>query len=304
MNNSVNLKRKRRMTLSQKDSVAGFLFILLWLIGAVYFFIKPFITVVMYSFHDVPSSGYISESKFVGFDVFTRVFTTDTTFIRSFFESIAGIFTTAIFVIFFSIFVALILKSEFRGRTLVRAIFFLPVIIATGPIMDIINSETLAQSLMSGESGSIMFQVTSIEELLLQIGLSQELTTTFSSMVSEIFNLSWKAGIQILLFMAALQNVPNHLYEAADVEGASGWEKFWLITFPMITPILLLNTIYTVIDGFTDYSNNIIQMIVSQTQNLNLSYASALGTSYFTVVFVIIIGIYLILNRRSFYMQK
>ena len=72
----------------------------------------------------------------------------------------------------------------------------------------------------------------------------------------------------------------------------------------MITPILLLNTIYTVIEGFTDFSNEIIQMIVSQTQNLNLSYASALGTSYFTVVFIIIAVIYLIMNRRSFYMQK
>ncbi len=298
------LSKRGGMSLTGKDSLAGFLFVLPWLIGTLYFFVKPFVTVILYSFHDVPSSGYLSESSFVGWDVFKRVFTTDTTFIRRFFESIAGIFTTAIFVIFFSMFVALILKSEFRGRTLVRAIFFLPVIIATGPVMNIINSESIAQSLMAGESTSVMFQVTSIEDLLIQIGLSRELTQTFSTMVSEIFNLSWKSGIQILLFLAGLQNVPHHLYEAADVEGASGWEKFWLITFPMITPILLLNTIYTVIEGFTDYSNDIVQMIVAQTQDLNLSYAAALGTSYFTVVFLIIIVIYFIINRRSFYMQK
>ena len=304
MNKREKTINRRRLSFSQRDAIAGILFVLLWLIGTVYFFIKPFVTVIIYSFNDVPSSGYLSESSFVGWDVFVRVFTSDTTFIRSFFESIAGIFTTAIFVIFFSIFVALILKSEFKGRTLVRAVFFLPVIIAAGPVMDIIGNEALAQSLMSGESTSIMFQVTSIEELLLQIGLSQKLTETFSQMVSEIFNLSWKSGIQILLFMAALQNVPSHLYEAADVEGASGWEKFWLITLPMITPILLLNTIYTVIEGFTDYQNNIIQMIVTQTQNLNLSYAAALGTSYFSVVFIIIMVIYLIINKRSFYMQK
>lgn len=158
--------------------------------------------------------------------------------------------------------------------------------------------------MMSGESASMMFQATSMEEILVQIGLSEEITTMFSTLVSEIFNLSWKSGIQILLFLAGLQNVPNHLYEAADVEGASGWEKFWRITFPMITPILLLNTIYTVIDGFTDYSNTIIRQIVSQTQSLHLSYAAALGTSYFLVVFLIIIVIYLIINRRAFYMQK
>ena len=215
-----------------------------------------------------------------------------------------GIFGTSVFIIFFSIFVALILKSKFHGRTLVRAIFFLPVIIATGPVLDIINGESIAQLMMSGESASMMFQATSMEDILVQIGLSEEITTMFSTLVSEIFNLSWKSGIQILLFLAGLQNVPNHLYEAADVEGASGWEKFWRITFPMVTPILLLNTIYTVIDGFTDYSNTIIRQIVAQTQSLHLSYAAALGTSYFLVVFLIIIVIYLIINRRAFYMQK
>jgi len=297
-------KRGGGSTLQRKDAIAGLLFILPWLIGAIFFFMKPFITVILYSFFDVPSSGYLSESTFAGFEMFVRVFTEETTFIRSIFESIAGIFGTAIFVIFFSMFVALILKSKFRGRVLVRAIFFLPVIIATGPVMSIINSESIAQSLMSGDSTSMMFQVTSIEEILVQIGLSQELTNLFSTMVSQIFNLSWKSGIQILLFLAGLQNVPNHLYEAADVEGASGWEKFWRITFPMITPILLLNTVYTVIDGFTDYSNSTIQQIVEHTQSLRLSYAASLGTSYFLIVFLIIIVIYLILNRRSFYMQK
>ncbi len=291
-------------TLAHKDAVAGLLFILPWLIGTIYFFIKPFVTVILYSFFEVPNTGALLDGEFAGFRVFQRVFTEDTTFIRSFFESILGIFGTSVFIIFFSIFVALILKSKFHGRTLVRAIFFLPVIIATGPVLDIINGESIAQLMMSGESASMMFQATSMEDILVQIGLSEEITTMFSTLVSEIFNLSWKSGIQILLFLAGLQNVPNHLYEAADVEGASGWEKFWRITFPMVTPILLLNTIYTVIDGFTDYSNTIIRQIVGQTQSLHLSYAAALGTSYFLVVFLIIIVIYLIINRRAFYMQK
>ncbi len=295
---------KIKTTLSQKNSIAGLLFILPWLIGVIYFFIKPFITVVLYSFHNVPTSGMLSESKYVGLQNFKEVFTQDTTFIRSFFESILGIFLTSIFVIFFSIFVAIILKNEFRGRTLVRAIFFLPVIIATGPVLDIINGDSISQLMMSGESASMMFQVTSIEDILMDMGLSQEITTLFSTMVSEIFNLSWKSGIQILLFLAGLQNVPAHLYEAAEVEGASGWEKFWRITFPMLTPILLLNTVYTVIDGFTSYSNEVIQQIVAHTQKLKLAYASSLGTSYFAVVFLIIMVIYLIINRRSFYMQK
>ena len=284
------------------DAWAGILFLLPWAFGTIFFFLKPFLTVFWYSFNEVDSIG--NTVKFVGFQNFYQVFTQDTTFVRSFFESIAGIFGTAIFIIFFSLFVALILKSKFHGRTLVRAIFFLPVIIATGPVLDIINGESIAQLLISGNATSTMFQTTSLEGILNQMGLSENITAAFSELISQIFNLSWKSGIQILLFLAGLQNVPSHLYEAADVEGASGWEKFWRITFPMITPILLLNTIYTVIDGFTDYSNTIIELIVSQTRKLNLSYSAALGSSYFLVVFLIIIVIYLIINRRTFYMQK
>jgi len=143
-----------------------------------------------------------------------------------------------------------------------------------------------------------------METLLAQVGLSQTIITMFSTVVSGIFNLSWKSGIQILLFLAGLQSVPNHLYEAAEVEGASKWETFWRVTFPMLTPILLLNIIYTVIDGFTDYSNTIIKLIVAQTQKLNLSYSAALGTSYFITVFLIVGIIYVIINRRTFYMEK
>jgi len=298
-------KNHKAGNLARKDSVAGFLFIAPWLLGAAFFFVKALIMVFYYAFNAVsfPDGGGI-QYDFVGWESFRSVFTEDTTFIRSFFESIAGIFTNSLFIIFFSIFVALILKSKFKGRTLVRAIFFLPVIIATGPILDIINGDSIAQLLMSGERTSTMFQTTSMQGLLLEMGLPATVTTAFTAVISGIFNLSWKSGIQILLFLAGLQTIPNQLYEAAQVEGASGWEMFWRITFPMLSPILLLNTIYTFIDGFTDYSNAVTKMIVVQTQKLNLSYGAALGTTYFIVVFVFIMIIYLIINKNTFYVEK
>ncbi|MHB8962400.1 MAG: carbohydrate ABC transporter permease, partial [Saccharofermentanales bacterium] len=220
------------------------------------------------------------------------------------FESIVGIITTSVFIIFFSMFVALILKSKFRGRILVRAIFFLPVIIAAGPILEIINGDTIAKLLMSGQQSSTMFGVVSMQTLLLDMGLPLTVATAFTTVINGIFNLSWKSGMQILLFLAGLQNVPAYLYEAAEVEGASKWESFWRVTFPMITPVLMLNAIYTVIEGFTDYSNTIVKLIVSQTQKLYLSYAAALGTTYFLIVFLMVGLIYLVINRRTFYMEK
>ncbi|MHB1452679.1 MAG: carbohydrate ABC transporter permease [Saccharofermentanales bacterium] len=297
--------RHRTFSLENKDSLAGLLFILPWLIGAIFFFVKPLIMVVYYAFHEVsfPDGGGIAY-KYVGFNSFIRAFTEDTTFVRSFFESIMGILTTSIFIIFFSMFVALILKSKFRGRVMVRAIFFLPVIIAAGPILEIINGDTIAKLLMSGQQSSTMFGVVSMQSLLLDMGLPLTVATAFTTVINGIFNLSWKSGMQILLFLAGLQNVPTYLYEAAEVEGASRWESFWRVTFPMITPVLMLNSIYTIIEGFTDYSNTIVKLIVSQTQKLYLSYAAALGTTYFLIVFLMVGLIYLVINRRTFYMEK
>lgn len=297
-------KRRMRHTNALRDARAGLLFVLPWLIGTLAFFIRPFVQVFYYAFHEVSfPDGVITYGPF-GTDSYVRVFTEDTTFVRSFFESILGIFTQSVYVIFFSLFVALILKSRFRGRTLVRAVFFLPVIVATGPVLEIINGDTLAQTMMSGDRTADLFASGSLGEVLLEMGLSAELIGAFNGIIDGIFNLSWQSGIQILLFLAALQGVPGHLYEAAQVEGASRWEGFWRITLPMITPVLLLNVVYTVIDGFTSFGNTIIKLIVSQTQKLHLSYAAALGTSYFLVVFAIILIVYAVMSRFTFYQER
>lgn len=297
-------KRRMRHTNALRDARAGLLFVLPWLIGTLAFFIRPFVQVFYYAFHEVSfPDGVITYGPF-GTDSYVRVFTEDTTFVRSFFESILGIFTQSVYVIFFSLFVALILKSGFRGRTLVRAVFFLPVIVATGPVLEIINGDTLAQTMMSGDRTADLFAAGSLGEVLLEMGLSAELIGAFNGIIDGIFNLSWQSGIQILLFLAALQGVPGHLYEAAQVEGASRWESFWRITLPMITPVLLLNVVYTVIDGFTSFGNTIIKLIVSQTQKLHLSYAAALGTSYFLVVFAIILIVYAVMSRFTFYQER
>lgn len=290
-------------TLAKKDARSGFLFTLPWLIGTLTFFAYPFVMVFFYAFSNVEANN-LKLTGFVGWDNYIDVFTTDSTFVRGFFESVGGIFSNAVFILFFSMFVALILKSKFRGRTLVRAIFFLPVIIASGPVIEIINGESLATMMMTGERTSTLFTTSSMESVLIGLGLPEQITTLFTTVISGIFNLSWQSGIQILLFLAGLQGIPGHLYEAADVEGASKWESFWRITFPMITPILLLNTVYTIIDGFTSFQNKIIKLIVDYTDNLHLSYGAALGTSYFLAVFVIIVVLYLIINRKTFYMER
>lgn len=123
----------------------------------------------------------------------------------------------------------------------------------------------------------------------------------FMQIVSGVFDLTWKAGLQIVLFIAGLQTIPAQLYEAAQVEGATGWESFWKITFPMITPMLMVNLIYTIIDNFTDYSNVVMKYILNFGRQLDFVYSAALSWIYFVLVFVIVGVVYAVLNRKVVY---
>lgn len=293
---------KKHLSLSIKDSIAGYFFLLPWLLGLVFFFIRPFLQVVWYSINKVSftDSGKLVYD-FAGFSHYKRLFFEDSEFLPVFFNSLTQIISNVVFITFFSVFVALLLNKKFKGRSLVRAIFFLPVIIASGVVVEIINNESIARLLMSGNRTSTLFQAGSLSDLFVQMNIPQNIIDTFNSFITNIFNLSWKSGIQILLFLAGLQTVPPHLYEAADVEGCTKWEKFWLITFPMITPVLLLNVIFTVIDAFNDYNNKLIRMIVNLTQRLTLDYGAAMGLVYFTAVLIIIGWVYLFINKKVHY---
>lgn len=115
--------------------------------------------------------------------------------------------------------------------------------------------------------------------------------------VQNIFDMSWKSGIQILLFLAGLQTISPQMYEVANVEGATAWEKFWKITFPLLTPILLLNVVYTIIDSFTDFSNQTMRIIMDYAQHMRIGYGSALAIIYFVIVFLVAGGAYLLIKQ-------
>lgn len=190
-------------------------------------------------------------------------------------ESLGGLLADVLIILAFSLFVALILKSKFRGRTAVRAIFFLPVIIASGVVLDLLNNNDMASLLLSGDRNSILFDSGGMNDWLIPMGLGPLI-----EVVQNIFDMSWKSGIQILLFLAGLQTISPQMYEVANVEGATAWEKFWKITFPLLTPILLLNVVYTIIDSFTDFSNQTMRIIMDYAQHMRIGYGSALAIIY------------------------
>ena len=290
--------KKKRLSSYTKGQLWSYLFLLPWLLGSAFFFLIPFLQAMFYSFNEVTfETGRISY-EFVGFTHFINAFRSDPVFVRNIVSSSTGMITNTVLIIFFSLFISLLLNTKFKGRTVVRAIFFLPVIIANGVIIDIMNSDTIARMLLSGNS-TVMFNATEINSVLMQIGLPDKAADVFLTVINSIIGLSWKSGIQILLFLAGLQTVPKPLYEASDVEGATAWERFWFITFPMLMPVILLNVIFTITEEFVDYRNLTMRLIRDYARSLKLGYSSALALIYFVIVAAIIGVVYFLIKRKT-----
>lgn len=295
--------RKIHMSYENKKAWTGFLFVAPWLFGTVFMFIIPLIQSFAYSLSMIDISDGI-DLQFVGFMHYKVILFGNPDFIMTLFNSIRDMAYQTPLIIILSIFIACILNQKFKGRVAARAIFFLPVIIATGKVIQIINGEEFARSAISGERISSMFSTDFIGVILRNLGLlngNYQLKIMIMTFVNNIYSLIWLSGIQILIFLAALQTIPRSAREAASIEGATAWEYFWKITLPQISPLILACIIYTVINNFTDSSNKVMQMVLIRFQELDFANSAAIGWLYFSIVFVVIGILVLIINRFVYY---
>ena len=196
------------------------------------------------------------------------------------------------------------LNQKFKGRGFARAVFFLPVIIATGPVYAIISGDMSSSGSNDASQFSTMFQTDLVGELMEFVGIygiSDTITETIQSITTNIFGLVWNSGIQILIFLAALQNIPVSAKEAAQMEGATAWEYFWKITFPYVSPMILANLIFTIIDSFTDTSNAVMSRVLEMQSDWKYGEAAAMAWSYFLIVMVAVGIIVFIVNKFVYY---
>ena len=299
-------KRKRpgfRLSFTARRAVAGRLFLLPWMIGALYFFVLPFIQGVVYTVNKVSFTPQGVQFTFVGIKNCLSAFT-DLDFTKNLTSSLTNMIPQVVIIVFFSLFVAIILRGKFRGRALARAIFFLPVIISSGVVITVLKENVMSGVGMGMKEASFLFEAPSFEDTLSNLGLPQKVLEIFTSIVNQLFDLMWKSGVQILLLLAAVNNIPQSSYEVADMEGATEWEKFWKITFPMVSPTLLVAVIYSIIDSFTDYGNSVMRMVSEKMSQGYYEYSSTLAFIYFGCVLLIIGLVGLILSRRVFYASE
>lgn len=294
-------KRKKNRSLEQRRARAGLFFILPWLIGFFGMFLRSIVTSLVYSVSKTTIGEYGMNTEYIGFDYYYRALFVDSNFVRSLTEEVGGMLPQVIIILAFSLLMAVILSGSFRGRTFFRSVFFLPVICGSGLILSIMNGDALSSSILSGARSSMLFSTNGIDQFLLKMGMNNNLVSTLMGIVNGVFDLSWQSGLQILLFISGIMGISPALYEAAKIEGATAWESFWKITFPMLSPIMVLNAVYSIIDRFIDYNNGVLQYILGFAQKLEFSYSSAMAWIYFLVVGTLVAVVYAIINKRIVY---
>lgn len=308
--------KESKISYERRKGLYGYGFIALWFVGVIYMFLIPLVQSLWYSlsYCELVSQPDIMEkygmdgpgiyTEWNDFGNFKKAFTEDPNYPQNLVSSLGETAYSVPLILVFSLFVALLLNDKFKGRTFARAIFFLPVLIATGPVLQVINGDMLAQGVGEASQFSALFKADFVQEFLQFMGLNN-ISQSFADMVSEItgtiLNLIWDSGIQILIFIAALQQIPVSAKEAASMEGATGWEFFWKITFPTISPMIFANLIYTVIDAFVKTDNPVMQQVMSYARSWDYGFSSAMAWAYFVIVAAILGIISAIVSKFIFY---
>ncbi len=283
--------KKRKMSLTARQSWTGFAFVSPFIIGFCVLLAPQFIQSLMFCFTDVsidPSVG-LQMGEF-HFNNFKHVFQEDPTYSTQLVSSLTTLAWKVPVIVVASLFIALILKSKFIGRTFMRGVCFLPVVLATGIVMKIVSTDTVSSSVMSGNmvSSGAMVDTNALEDLLVNMGLGSEITDFINMIYSNLFGVLWDSGVQMIIFLAGLQSISPSLYEASSIEGATAWEDFWKITIPMIGPMIMLNIFYTVIERSLATGNPIMVKVLTEYNNVNLDWSATMGWVYFAVIAVVL----------------
>lgn len=297
-------KQKNKLAgLQKRKAISGYIFISPFIIGFLTFMLKPLAQSLYMSFCNVDlSAGVI---KYIGCQLenYKFAFTIDPEFNRLLVEEISRMVVYSLAIIVFSFFVSLILNQKFKGRALVRAVFFLPVILSSGVILGLETDNQLMAALADTiETTTQGISVTdALENILRTAGVGTRAFEKVFEIIDNIYDVAIGSGIQIIIFLSGLQTISPSMYEAADIEGCTKWESLWKITFPMISSLFLVNWIYTVIDFCMRSDNEVIEKIQNvMIGQMNYGLASAMSWIYFVII-IAFIGVTTLLISRGVY---
>ena len=309
-------ERKRGASLQARKARTGWFFVLPFVLGFALIYIPIIFGSLKYSFNEIDiltGGGY--ELVWVGFGNYMKALG-DSAFVETLLTGITGLIIDIPTILLFSLFIAILLNQKMIGRAAFRAIFFIPVLLTTGLIASIDASNTLGdymdstgEGIDTGASSSGAAEIvsaTDLQSLFSGMVVGGELATYVTTVVNNIFDIVNRSGVQMLIFLAALQGISPSIYESCQIEGCSAWETFWKITLPMISPMILVNAVYTIIDSFTSENNEVMSYVnamYNQAGDGNV-ISSAMAWMYFLIVIAIVALAAGIVSTFVFYQKK
>lgn len=296
--------KKKKRGIEAHNRLVGRMFILPWEIGMLFFVIVPLILSIVYAFCEVTLEIGGMDYDFVFLNNFKYILKEDPFYTDTLISSLTTLAYSVPIIVALSLILGILLNQKFKGRVVMRAVFFLPVIIAAGIVLNILTTNINGQPpiIKLGATSTTMSEGTNYLDataLLEGLRFPAAVTEIMAKYITMIFNLLWRSGIQIILFISGLQTIPDSLYEVSKIEGASKWEEFWMVTFPMLRDVTLLVTVFTVVEEMVSTTNGVMsnaQMMIGQ-QRYDLP--SAMIWFYFVCVLAIC-GIFLVPLFRSF----
>ncbi len=277
---------KNKLSNEKRRSLCGYVFLAPWAIGFAVFMFVPLILSFLLSIGKISDYENL-QIKVIGFQNYIQIFKNDIRFLPAFINTIITTIVWSPFVIVFAFFVAILLNQKIKFRGVFRVIYFLPVLLGSGYVLEKI-----------GGAANVLEYSKNVDQII-NYYFSTDIASFIGNLINQIINMFWKTGVQIVIFLAGLQSISPSYYEAAKVDNASSWYILWKITIPLMSPIILLNAIYTLIDSFRDTDNKIAKLVIDVIfGNADYEYGSAMGWTYFAVVFAIV-GLILLVFRKA-----
>lgn len=318
MTNNITVKaprKKKNASLDKRKARGGWLFVLPFVLGFVLIYLPMIVDSIRYSFGSLtppPGGSRTFTYEFVGWANYSKALFEDPQFVSKLVEGLTDMVLDIPMILIFSLFMAVLLNQKMAGRAVFRAIFFIPVILSTG-LMETAAS-TIEQNMSStngisngaGQSAAgELVSTLDLQKMFEGMAIGDGLVNYVTQAINNIFDIVNRSGVQLLIFLAGLQSISPAIYESVQIDGASAWETFWKITFPMISPMILVNAVYTIIDSFT-MNSNIVMTYIKTVRPLDHGeeLASAMSWMYFLIVLAIIGLVAAIMSAYVFYQKK
>jgi oligogalacturonide transport system permease protein len=288
------MKAKRSLqdgiSLRTREALHGYAFVLIWVVGFLAFTLIPLIVTFRYSFNSVSITSTSINLDFVQWANYTRALFTDPNFIELLIGYTVETLISIPIVLIFAMIIAIFLNFDFKFKGLFRVIFFLPIVITSGPVI----KELTAQGAASAPG---IAELPAVTAFLFE--LPRSLRSPIEYLLTSFILILWFSGVQILIYLSSLQKVDSSVYEAASIDGASSWAMFWKITLPSLTTATLVNAIYTIVTLAHFSENKVIRYIYEQTYDVQggIGYASAMSFIYLIVMVLLLAFVYFFMNH-------